>query len=52
MWPFGRARRRWEGNIKMDIQKVGCGGMKWVDLAQDRDRWRLLVTIVMNLLVP
>jgi hypothetical protein len=36
--PLGRPRRRWEGNIKMDIQEVGCGGMVWIELAQDRDR--------------
>ena len=52
MWPFGRPRLRWEGNIKMDLQEMGCGGMKWIDLAQDRDRWQALVTTVMNLLVP
>ena len=50
--PMGRTRRRWENNIKMDLQEVGgvCGD--WMDLAQDRDRWRLLVTTVMNLRVP
>jgi hypothetical protein len=42
-------RRRWEDNIKMDVQKVGCGGMDWIELAQDRDRWRALVNAVMNL---
>jgi len=50
--PLGRPRRRWEDNIKMDIQEVGCGGMDWIDLAQDRDRWRSLVNAVMNLRVP
>ena len=50
--PFGRPRRRWEDNIKMDLQAVGCGGMDWIDLAQDRDRWRALVNAVMNLRVP
>jgi len=45
-------RRRWEDNIKMDIQELGCGGMDWIDLAQDRDRWRALVSAVMNLRVP
>ena len=50
--PLGRPRRRWEGNIKMDLQEVGCGGMDWIELAQDRDRWRALVTAVMNLRVP
>ena len=47
--PFGRRRRRWEGNIKMDVQEVGWGDMEWLDLAQDRDRWRALVKVVMNL---
>jgi hypothetical protein len=46
--PLGRHRRRWE-DIKMDLQQVGCGGMDWVELAQDRDRWRALVNAVMNL---
>ena len=50
--PLGRPRRRWENNIKMDLQEVGCGGMDWIDLAQDRDRWRTLVNAVMNLRVP
>ena len=49
---LGRPRRRWEDNIKMDIQEVGCGGMDWIELAQDRDRWRVLVNAVMNLRVP
>ena len=39
--PLGRPRRRWEDNIKMYIQEVGCGGMDWIELAQDRDRWHL-----------
>ena len=43
---------RWEDNIKMDLQEVGCGGMDWIDLAQDRDRWRVLVNAVKNLGVP
>jgi len=47
--PLGRPRCRWEGNIKMDLQEVGCGGMDWIELAQDRDRWRALVNAVMNL---
>jgi hypothetical protein len=50
--PLGRPRRRWEDNIKMDLRKVGCGGTDWVDLAQDRDRWRALVYTVVNLRVP
>ena len=50
--PLGRPRSRWEDNIKLDIQEVGCGGMDWIELAQDRDRWRALVTAVMNLRVP
>jgi len=50
--PLGRPRRRWEDNIKMDLQEVGCGGMNWIELAQDRDRWRALVNAVMNLWVP
>ena len=43
--PLGRPRRRWEDNIKMDLQEVGYGSMDWVDLAQDRDRWRALVKL-------
>jgi len=50
--PLGRPRRRWEDNIKMDLQEVGCGGMDWIELAEDRDRWRALVYAVMNLRVP
>ena len=46
--PLGRPRRRWEDNIKVDLQDVGCGGMDWIDLAEDRDRWRALVNAVMN----
>ena len=49
--PLGRAWRKWEDNIKMDLQEVGCRGMDWIDLAQDRDRWRALVNAVMNLRV-
>ena len=50
--PLGRPRRRWVDNIRMDLQEVGCGYMGWVELAQDRDRWRTLVSAVMNLRVP
>ena len=50
--PLGRPRRRWEDNIKMDLQEVVCGGVDWMELAQDRDRRRALVTAVMNLRVP
>ena len=50
--PLGRPRRRWEDNIKMDLQEVGCGDRGWIQLAQDRDRWRALVNAVMNLRVP
>jgi hypothetical protein len=49
--PLGRTRRRWEANIKMDLQDVGWGGMEWIDMAQDRDRWRAVVSAVMNLRV-
>jgi len=50
--PIGRPRRRWEENIKVDLQEVGCGGMGWIELAQDRDSWQALVNAVMNLGVP
>ena len=50
--PLGRPRLRWEDNIKMDLQEVGCGGMDWIQLAQDRYRWRARVNAVMNLRVP
>jgi len=50
--PLGRPRCRWEDNIKMDLQEVGCGGIDWIELAQDGDRWRALVNAVMNLRVP
>jgi len=49
--PLGRHRRRWEDHIKMDLQEEGCGGMDWIELTQDRDRWRALVNAVMNLRV-
>jgi len=50
--PLGRPRCRWEDNIKMDLQEVGCWGMDWIDMAQDRDRWQALVNSEMNLMVP
>jgi hypothetical protein len=50
--PLGRPRRRWEDNIKMDLQEVGWGGMNWIDMAQDMDWWRALLSAVMNLRVP
>jgi hypothetical protein len=50
--PLGRPRRMWEDNIKMGLQEVGCGGIDWIDLAQDRDRWQGLVNAVMNRRVP
>jgi len=50
--PLVRPRRRWEDNNKMDLQEVGCGGMDWIELARDRDRWRTLLNVVMNLRVP
>jgi hypothetical protein len=49
---LGRPRHRWENNIKMDLQEVGCGGMDWIGLAQDRDMWRALVKAAMNQRVP
>jgi hypothetical protein len=49
--PLGRPRRRWDDNIKTDLQEVGWG-MNWIELVQDRDRWRALVNAVMNLRVP
>ena len=47
--PLGRPSRRWEDNIKMDIQEVGCEGKDWIELAEDSDRWRALVNVVMKL---
>jgi hypothetical protein len=49
---MGRPRHGWEDYIEADLQEVGCGGMDWIELAQDRDRWRALVNAVMNLRVP
>jgi hypothetical protein len=50
--PLGRPKRRWENNIRMDLLEVGCGCVDWMELAQDRDSWRALVSAVMNLQVP
>jgi len=50
--PLGRPSRRWVDNIRMDLQEVRCGYMDWIGLAEDRDRWRTLVSAVMNLRVP
>jgi hypothetical protein len=50
--PLGSPRRRSEDNIKMDLQEVGCEGMVWIELPQDRDKWRTIVTALMNLGIP
>jgi hypothetical protein len=50
--PLGKSRHRWGDNIQMDLQEVGCGGMDWIELAQDRGRWQAVVNVVMNLWVP
>jgi hypothetical protein len=50
--PLGRPRRRWLNNIKMDLREIGWDCMDWIDLAQNRDQWRALVSTVMNLRVP
>jgi len=50
--PLRRPRRGWEDNIKMGLREVGCGGVDWIELDQDRDRWRALVTVAMKLRVP
>ena len=50
--PLGRTRHRWEVNIEMDLQEVGCGGIDCIDMAQERDRFQALVNAVMNLQVP
>ena len=50
--PLGSLRRRWDDNIKIDLQEVGCEGMEWIELVQDRDSWRILVEAVINLPVP
>jgi len=49
---LGRPRRRWEDNVEMDLQEVGCGGMSWIELAQDRNKWRALVNAVTSFRVP
>jgi hypothetical protein len=50
--PQGIPRRKWVDNIKMDLREIGCCGMDWIDLAQDRDQWRALVNTIMHLRVP
>jgi len=50
--PLGRPRRRWDDSINLDLQEVGCGGVDWIELAQDRDRWRASMNAVMNLRLP
>ena len=50
--PLERLRRRWEDNIRMDLQAVGCGTINWVEVGEDRDRWRAFLSAVMNLRVP
>jgi hypothetical protein len=50
--PLGRARCRWGDKMRLDLQEVGCGDVDWIGLAQDRDRWRTVVSAVMNLRVP
>jgi hypothetical protein len=50
--PLGRTGCRWEDNIKMDLQEAACGGTDWIEVAQDRERWRAIVNAVMNLRVP
>jgi hypothetical protein len=50
--PLGKPRRRWEDNIKANLEEVGCGDVDWIELAQRRDRWRAVANAVMNLRVP
>jgi hypothetical protein len=50
--PLGRPRHRWKDNIKLDLQDVGCEGMDWIDVTQDRERWRVLVNAAMNFRIP
>jgi hypothetical protein len=49
--PLVKPRRRWEGNIKLDLREVGCGSMEWIDLPEDKDRWQTFANVVMNLRV-
>jgi hypothetical protein len=49
--PLEKPKRRWEDNTEMDLQELGCGGVDWIELAQDRDRWRALANAVLNLRV-
>jgi hypothetical protein len=50
--PLGRTRRRWEDNIKMDLQKLVCGGVDWIELAQDREKWLVIMNAVIKFRVP
>jgi hypothetical protein len=50
--PLGRPKRRWDDNIKIDLREIGWGGMDWIDVAQDKDQWRALMNMVLNLRVP
>jgi hypothetical protein len=50
--PLGRPKRRWSDNVKIDVRGIGWGGMHWIELAQDSDQWKAVVSTVMNLLVP
>jgi hypothetical protein len=50
--PLGLIRRRWDDNIKMNLQEVGCGDMDWIELAQDRERWRAILNAVINFRFP
>ena len=50
--PLGRSRHRWEDNIMIDLQEVGCGSVDWIGLAQNRDRWQALVNVILKLWVP
>jgi hypothetical protein len=50
--PIGRPRRRWKDNFRMDLREIGCEGVDWIDLPQDRDKWRAVVKAIMNLRGP